>query len=108
MEAIGYKITDVSSNREYFSKDIDLLATRGTQSMSIEVKSDSRLNETGNVCIETVTNRQHNKKGWFYYTEATHIFFVDVNENVIHCVRLDELKKLYHKKDGSFRTVITK
>lgn len=107
LSAIGYQVKDVSKDKEYFGQDIDFLADNGKQQMTIEVKADSRMNETQNAVIETMTNIEAGKNGWFYYSKATHIFFVDVAAKVIHCVRLSELKELFKQQKKQFRRVIT-
>ena len=63
----GWIVTDVTKEEAYFDKDIDLLAHRGTESLSIEVKWDSRIHETGNMFIETVTDLDNSKAGWFLF-----------------------------------------
>ena len=103
LSAIGYDVIDGSNDESYFSKDIDLLAG----DMTIEVKADSRMNKTGNAVIETVSNVATGKKGWIYYTQATHIFFVDVNQKIVHCVRTAELKELYNRNKRNLKKVRT-
>jgi len=97
----GYTIEDVSQNSDYFSKDIDLIANKDDTTFTIEVKADSLISTTGNIAIEIMTNVAWNKKGWFYYTEADYIYFVDVNNHLIHCVATDELRT-YYKENISY------
>jgi peptidyl-tRNA hydrolase len=61
-------VEDVSDNKEYFDKDIDLIAVSGNEKLLVEVKSDSRMNNTGNAVIELVSNYATGRKGWFYTT----------------------------------------
>lgn len=107
LSSLGLAVRDVSREPSYFSKDIDLIATfEGGGQMTVEVKADAKISQTGNVCIELVGNRAKNKLGWFYYCEATHLFFVDVNSSVCHCVRREELQELYENKKHEFRHTI--
>lgn len=103
MTKLGYEIQDVSHDTQYFSKDIDLLAEKNGVKMSIEVKSDYNVSKTGNVVIETCTNVGKKKPGWWYYTEATHLFFVDVRNSIIHCVRRDELKQVLNQHKSELK-----
>ena len=57
------------------------------------------------MAVETVTNTALNKLGWLHMCKASHIFFVDTTNQVIHCVRLNELKELV--KHGTFKVVYT-
>lgn len=107
LTAIGYQIEDVSKNKEYFSQDIDFLADNGKTQMAVEVKADSRMQETKNVAVEPITNVEFGKDGWFITSKATHIFFVDVKSKVIHCVRLEELRQLFKQNKKQYRRIIT-
>lgn len=99
LSSIGYQVENVSNNPDYFKADIDLIATKGEEVMKVEVKSDYRISETGNVCVEIWNDKNRNSKGWLFYTQATHIFFVDVRKGVIHAVRAQELKQLYEQNN---------
>ena len=103
MQRLGYEVTDVSGNRNYFYKDIDFLAKKGDIRMAIEVKTESRTAKTGNVCIEDITNKALNKPGWIHYTESTHLFFVEKQTRIIHCVRTDELRQLFHDEKANLK-----
>lgn len=105
LKSIGLTVEDVSSNPDYFDKDIDLIATCGTATMTVEVKADAKVSNTGNVCIEVIGNKAKNKKGWIYYCQATHIFFVDVKNRICYCVRREELLELYRNKANYFRHI---
>ena len=107
LSASGYNVIDVSENKDYFDKDIDLIAENGNQHLDIEVKSDAKVSTTGNVVLETMTNLEWRKKGWFNTTQASHIFFVDIHSKIIHCVRLDELKEVYKKNESKIPKKIT-
>ena len=107
LSTIGYEVEDVSANQEYFEPDIDLIAKTANETMYVEVKADSRMNGTGNAVVETVSNFATGREGWYYKTKASHIFFVDVVANIIHCVRFEELKDLYETKRYTFRHIRT-
>ena len=102
-QSIGYDVQDVSSDQAYFATDIDLLVSKGEDQMSIEVKADYMMGQTGNICIETIGNIAANKLGWIYYTQASHICFVDMASQTIHIVRTSELKDLI--KQGNHKVL---
>ncbi len=107
LEQQGYIIEDVSDSKQYQLQDIDLIAQQEDRlALTIEVKADSRIADTGNICVETITNKSAKKKGWFFYTKALFIFFVDIQQEVIHCVRTNELRELYN--NNSFKHIETK
>lgn len=105
LTSVGFSVDDVSSNPDYFYKDIDLIATIDEETITVEVKADAKVSSTGNVCIEVIGNKAKNKKGWIYYCQATHIFFVDVKNRICYCVRREELLNLYRKKANYFRHI---
>ena len=73
-QSIGYNIQDVTRDAAYFAKDIDLIATKGEEQLLLEVKADSKVAATGNICIETIGNIAANKKGWILYRSYPHLF----------------------------------
>lgn len=103
-QTLGYEVQDVSKEASYFSKDIDLIATKGDEQLLLEVKADSRVAATNNVVIETVGNIAAAKKGWIYYTQATNICFVDMINFIAYVVRTSELLELL--RQGNYRTII--
>lgn len=62
LSAMGYSVEDVSDNPDYFKSDIDLIATKGDEVMTIEVKSDYRISQTGNLCVEIWNDITRNRK----------------------------------------------
>lgn len=105
--SIGYQVEDVSHDPEFQKRDIDLIAGKEVgERMTIEVKSDSMMSRTGNICIETIGNIGKNKKGWLYYCQASHLFIVDVVNNIIHCVRFKEFFDMYQANKKRYRHII--
>lgn len=75
LTSVGFSVDDVSSNPDYFYKDIDLIATIDEETITVEVKADAKVSSTGNVCIEVIGNKAKNKKGWIYYCQARKLRF---------------------------------
>lgn len=103
-QALGYEVQNVANDQVYFSKDIDLIATKGDEQLLLEVKADSRVAATNNVVIETIGNIAAAKKGWIYYTQATNICFVDMVNFIAYVVRTSELLELLRR--GNCRKII--
>lgn len=61
----GWEVSDLTQCENYFDKDIDFLITAGQEQHTIEVKWDSKIAETGNMFIETITDLDKSKAGWF-------------------------------------------
>ena len=70
-------ITDVTKDREYRKKDIDLLWTINIaptpQTLSLEIKADTYV--SGNFFFETASNAEKGTPGCFMYTEADFVFY---------------------------------
>lgn len=94
LQRLGCQVEDVSMNRDYFAKDIDFIATKSGEEMTVEVKTDQRIADSGNVLLEVRVDVDKNKPGWWQYCQASHLFFVDIRQHVVHCVRREELKQL--------------
>lgn len=76
----NHTITDVRDQNEYRKRDIDFIVSSasGDQSCLLEVKSDKKIGETLNLCIEESNERETgNYKGWYHYCEADYICFYD-------------------------------
>lgn len=98
MSRLGYQVEDVSMNPDYWKEDIDFLVAKGEEQMSLEVKTDQRMKDSGNVLIEMCVDVDEGKDGWWKYCQATHLFFVDIRQKQVHCVRRDELAQLIKNK----------
>jgi len=55
----------LTDDERYYDKDIDLLALRNGKRCTIEVKWDSKIATTGNMFIETITDLDRNRDGWY-------------------------------------------
>ena len=100
---LGHTVTNTSI--ELQMKDIDFICcNRKNQQTTLEVKSDFRVNGTGNVYIEisNINNKRNGYKGWYYYCEAEHLGVVEPQANVCHIFQMSELRE--KMKDNSFRT----
>ena len=103
LESLGYTLEEVTNKAEYQKLDIDFIVNKGSDTFTLEVKADSRINQTNNICVETITNKQLMKRGWFFTTEAAYIAFVDTVGRRVHLVNTNELRELYRRSIGFIR-----
>lgn len=90
----GFKVIDVSDNPEYQKKDIDFLLSNGYSNISVEVKSDTRLFETGNIAIELAMYRKTGYyPGWYHYCDADIICYCDLIDSVAYYIDWRDLKQ---------------
>ena len=91
----GYVVTDVSSDPDYWHKDIDFIATnpQSGRTAAIEVKYDSRIGTTGNFFIEIYNPRSQGRKGWYYFTEADLIYYIDQQNLILYIFKFTDLKQ---------------
>ena len=80
LEACGFQVQDVSRNPDYYEKD-DLIATKNGKSYFIEVKTDTRAHETGNLVVELISNVEAKRTGWVNYCKCNKYFFYLANSN---------------------------
>lgn len=88
----GWEVQDLTQCEAFFSKDIDFLIIRGQEQHYIEVKWDNWIHQTGNMFIETTTDLDFNKDGWFKFCRAEFIFYGDARNELFYVYRLDDLK----------------
>lgn len=76
----GFDVVDRSDDVEYQKRDIDFeFSMNGGRVYSVEVKTDNRMYDTGNIVIEDSMQRKWgNQKGWLHYCEADILCFIDV------------------------------
>ena len=80
MQRKGFQIINRADDPTYRAKDIDFEFSRdGETWRSIEVKSDSRMAQTGNIVVEVAMYRKSGRSpGWLYYCEADYLCFIDM------------------------------
>lgn len=102
LRAAGYTVKDVSNNPAYFKKDIDLIATNPTtgKTVTIEVKWDRRIAQTRNFFIEIANIRSQEGKGWFNFSEADYLYYVDAVNNYLYIFKFKELEKYINEHGG--------
>ena len=88
----NWVVQDLTRCEQYYDKDIDLSITDGHRSYTIEVKWDNVISRTGNMFIETFTDLDKSKQGWFLFCEADYIFYGDSKNNLFHIFRTQNLR----------------
>lgn len=89
----NYTVEDVSSNSDYWDKDIDFIVTSSTTGLTktFEVKWDSRINKTGNLYLELVNMHSKGTKGWFNFCQADYLAYGDSVTQIFYVISLEEL-----------------
>ena len=91
----NYTVEDVSSNSDYWDKDIDFIVTSSTTGLTktFEVKWDSRINKTGNLYLELVNMHSKGTKGWFNFCQADYLAYGDAVTQIFYVISLEELRE---------------
>lgn len=96
----GFNVEDVSNQPEYWEQDIDLIV----DGKAVEIKTDKKINKTKNMFLETdifykadYTSKKGNKHepGWFNYTKAEYLIYVDYNMKKMRKYKMQDLKDYY-------------
>lgn len=67
----GYAVDDKTDDAFYRERDVDMVISKANKSFRVEVKTDTRAKETGNIIVEGMMHRvQGARRGWFYFCEA--------------------------------------
>ena len=101
LTAKGNKLIDVSGDLEYRRNDIDFVVERKRDTITLEVKSDFRSQDTGNFFVEYQNNNNigHNFEGWYSYSQAQYICFVQQERHKAYIVLFDELARDIEKNN---------
>ena len=73
-------------------KDIDFTAIKGNRSADIEIKWDNRINQSGALFFELITDIEKQKPGWATYTEADYIFYGDAVNMVFYIFPVGDMR----------------
>lgn len=95
MKDRGYVVNDVSSNSDYWYRDIDFIITSPTTGAvkSFEVKWDSRINSTGNLYLELTNIHSKGGQGWYKFCEADYLAYGDAVSKVFYVIPMAKLKE---------------
>lgn len=98
-----HKVDDKTNDKNYWGKDIDFIVTnpRTGETRTIEVKTDTRLYETGNLYIELENVHSKGDKGWYYFSEADIIAYCDYSapDREIYLFSFDDLRATVNKRE---------
>lgn len=92
LQASGWAVEDVTQNQDYWDKDIDFVAQSGTERLTVEVKWDNRIAQTGNMFIETITDLDNSKGGWFSFCQADYIYYGDSVNELFYVFKTEDLR----------------
>lgn len=99
LRANGADVEDVSNNPAYWKKDIDLIA----DGVSIEVKWDGAMATTGNIFIETCSDIDKNKPGWFNFCQADKLYYGDAKNKMFYIFDFSQLKEYIEAHKAEYK-----
>ena len=99
----GHKVQDVSNNPDYWKKDIDLIVD---DTHTVEVKWDSKLYDTGNLFVETLSDTEYKRAGWFKFCEADTLAYGDAVNKYFYLFDFEALKEHIEAHKGDYKTVV--
>lgn len=96
----GYKVIDTTQEPEYWTQDIDLIAIKDGKETTIEVKWDNVINKSGNLFVETETDIDKGKNGWFKFCKADLLFYGDAKKNIFYVIKMSDLRDFIEKHNS--------
>lgn len=79
------KVVDVSDDKQYQSDDVDFLCYRDNKEFKVEVKTDYRMDKTGNLFFELSHERKTGTyQGFFYKSTADFLLNLNANTNKLY------------------------
>ena len=91
-------VTLLHDNPSYFSRDIDFGVSSKNYSYFVEVKTENKGAETGNLAIETVKNIRTNEPGWLFYCKAEWVVIYAPHSQQVFWFKMAELLKAWHEE----------
>ena len=109
LERSGCEVQDVSKEKWYQANDIDFIVRHGIDfimrqserrsvpNITMEVKTDRRMHETMNICVELESNSNPamKKEGWFKTSKADWFAFYSPAVEATFFIKREELVALY-------------
>ena len=99
MSSRNYQVQDVSSNKQYWHKDIDFIVTSPTTGITktFEVKWDNRIATTNNLYIEIANTHSKDGLSWFRFCEADYLAYGDARKRKFYIIPMDQLREIVEK-----------
>ena len=101
LERSGCEVEDVSKEKWHQVNDIDFVVRqsgkRSVPNITMEVKTDRRIHETMNICVELESNSNPamKKEGWFKFSKADWFAFYSPAVEATFFIKREELVALY-------------
>jgi hypothetical protein len=108
LEKWNCKYTDVSEDARYQEQDIDFIVESRKvdgKTVTVEVKNDQRIAETGNIFFETMSNVDYSTEGCFKKTKAELMAIVSESERLIYFVGTEILRKYINENSKNLRFI---
>ena len=94
MEQKGYFVMNVSKIPEYYYRGDFVITSPYTGERKLfEVKWDERINETGNLYLETMNVNSKDRKGWWRFCQADYLAYGDAKTRRFYIIELAKLKE---------------
>lgn len=103
LKSQGYEVEDTTLNPDFWRKDIDFIARKGNEEITVEVKWDNRISSSGNMFVETITDIDKSKQGWFEFCQADYIFYGDSKNNLFYVFKTNDLRQFMRYNETQSR-----
>ncbi|WP_194190312.1 hypothetical protein [Clostridium chrysemydis] len=107
LESTGWNVTNVEGDKAYQILDIDLVAEKDGETVTIEIKADTYKN-TPNYFCETVSNTSKGTKGCFYATKSDYIFYYFMEKYELHVIPTQEAQTWLRLNESNYKEVSVK
>jgi hypothetical protein len=103
MRRSGWEVQDVRSDPTYQKRDIDYIASKDGKTRTLEVKNDTYIAKSGNVCLEIQVG---DKPGWLQCIEAEFLLVVG-QDLMVRIFRMTDIWRYLMSKE-THRTHVNK
>ncbi len=106
LEANNFIVIDRREQPQYWVKDIDFTVSKNGFTADIEIKWDAKINDSGAMFFELLTNIQENQLGWANYTQADYIWYGDAKSQIFYIFKVDDMRQFLKEFKGEYETKV--
>ena len=106
LEANNFIVIDRREQPQYWVKDIDFTVSKNGFTADIEIKWDAKINDSGAMFFELLTNIQENQLGWANYTQADYIWYGYAKSQIFYIFKVDDMRQFLKEFKGEYETKV--
>ncbi len=101
----GFNTQDLSENKNFFKKDIDLSISTGESTFYVEVKIDKWIDKTNNFFLEIISNERKSSMWCFLVSEADILLYYCTESEICYLFPLKKVQDWFFDVRVNFKDI---